>query len=391
MYHKPVLLAESVDALVNNPDGVYVDVTFGGGGHSREILSRLSEKGRLFSFDQDSDALNNAIEDPRFTLINQNFRFLENSLLMYGVTQVDGVLGDLGVSSHQFDKAERGFSIRSDAPLDMRMNNMQSLDAQSVVNDYEEELLADIFYYYGELREARKLAREIVRYRKETRIVTTEDLKKVLNVIEFVKFIISHYKLAKKTDNIFSYKYNQIDAIMNECLQSDLASLKNINSPDIDVARKKIIEYSNNPLSFFHYNFQGEEIKIINTERFNFKVYNLFLLNSINYEKLRELFQITKLEFDKNGNTVLGMILSKDLIFETEDKKELDRSKLEYLILDNSLDIYKYPNNNSKEYLKVLNFKEENPNNYLAVTEFIKANKTVYNLEIFIKLNIKEI
>ena len=218
-----------------------------------------------------------------------------------------------------------------------------------------------------------------------------EDLKKVLNVIEFVKFIISHYKLAKKTDNIFSYKYNQIDTIMNECLQSDLASLKNINSPDIDVARKKIIEYSNNPLSFFHYNFQGEEIKIINTERFNFKVYNLFLLNSINYEKLRELFQITKLEFDKNGNTVLGMILSKDLIFETEDKKELDRSKLEYLILDNSLDIYKYPNNNSKEYLKVLNFKEENPNNYLAVTEFIKANKTVYNLEIFIKLNIKEI
>ena len=183
MYHKPVLLAESVDALVNNPDGVYVDVTFGGGGHSREILSRLSEKGRLFSFDQDSDALNNAIEDSRFTLINQNFRFLENSLLMYGVAQVDGVLGDLGVSSHQFDKAERGFSIRSDAPLDMRMNNMQSLDAQSVVNDYEEELLADIFYYYGELREARKLAREIVRYRKETRIVTTEDLKKVFSYI----------------------------------------------------------------------------------------------------------------------------------------------------------------------------------------------------------------
>jgi S-adenosyl-methyltransferase mraW len=183
MYHKPVLLTESVDALVSNPDGVYVDVTFGGGGHSREILSRLSEKGRLFSFDQDSDALNNAIEDPRFTLINQNFRFLENSLLMYGVAQVDGVLGDLGVSSHQFDQAERGFSIRSDAPLDMRMNNMQSLDAQSVVNDYEEELLADIFYYYGELREARKLAREIVRYRKETRIVTTEDLKKVFSYI----------------------------------------------------------------------------------------------------------------------------------------------------------------------------------------------------------------
>ena len=183
MYHKPVLLAESVDALVNNPDGVYVDVTFGGGGHSREILSRLSEKGRLFSFDQDSDALNNAIEDPRFTLINQNFRFLENSLLMYGVTQVDGVLGDLGVSSHQFDKAERGFSIRSDAPLDMRMNKMQDIDAYKVVNEYDEEALADIFYYYGELREARKLAKEIVNKRKSADIKTTEDLKKVFSYV----------------------------------------------------------------------------------------------------------------------------------------------------------------------------------------------------------------
>ena len=183
MYHKPVLLKESVDALVNNPDGVYVDVTFGGGGHSREILSRLSEKGRLFSFDQDSDALNNAIEDSRFTLINQNFRFLENSLLVYGVAQVDGVLGDLGVSSHQFDKAERGFSIRSDAPLDMRMNKMQDIDAYKVVNEYDEEALADIFYYYGELREARKLAREIVNKRESADIKTTEDLKKVFSYV----------------------------------------------------------------------------------------------------------------------------------------------------------------------------------------------------------------
>ena len=209
MYHKPVLLTESVDALVSNPDGVYVDVTFGGGGHSREILSRLSEKGRLFSFDQDSDALNNAIEDPRFTLINQNFRFLENSLLMYGVAQVDGILADLGVSSHQFDQAERGFSIRSDAPLDMRMNNMQSLDAQSVVNDYEEELLADIFYYYGELREARKLAREIVRYRKETRIVTTEDLKKVFSYIP-----------AHKSNKFFAQVFQAIRIEVNQELEA---------------------------------------------------------------------------------------------------------------------------------------------------------------------------
>ena len=182
-YHRPVLLKESVDALVHNPDGVYVDVTFGGGGHSREILSRLSEKGRLYSFDQDLDALNNTIDDSRFTLINQNFRFLENSLLVYGITKVDGILGDLGVSSHQFDEAVRGFSIRSDAPLDMRMNALQTVNAQMVVNDYDEERLADILYYYGELREARKLAREVVHYRKNKKIETTEELKKVFSYI----------------------------------------------------------------------------------------------------------------------------------------------------------------------------------------------------------------
>lgn len=183
MYHNPVLLKQSVDDLVTNPDGIYVDCTFGGGGHSREILSRLSDKGRLFSFDQDLDALKNTIDDPRFTLINQNFRFLENSLLIYGVSQVDGILADLGVSSHQFDEAERGFSTRSNAPLDMRMNIMQGLDAKRVINDYEEEQLADIFYYYGELREARKLARDIVHHRKTKSIETTEDLKKLFSYL----------------------------------------------------------------------------------------------------------------------------------------------------------------------------------------------------------------
>ena len=223
MYHKPVLLAESVDALVNNPDGVYVDVTFGGGGHSREILSRLSEKGRLFSFDQDSDALNNAIEDPRFTLINQNFRFLENSLLMYGVTQVDGVLGDLGVSSHQFDKAERGFSIRSDAPLDMRMNKMQDIDAYKVVNEYEEEALADIFYYYGELREARKLAREIVNKRKSADIKTTEDLKKVFS-----------YVPAHKSNKFFAQVFQAIRIEVNQ----ELDALKEMLVQSSNVLKK---------------------------------------------------------------------------------------------------------------------------------------------------------
>ena len=223
MYHKPVLLAESVDALVNNPDGVYVDVTFGGGGHSREILSRLSEKGRLFSFDQDSDALNNAIEDPRFTLINQNFRFLENSLLMYGVAQVDGVLGDLGVSSHQFDKAERGFSIRSDAPLDMRMNKMQDIDAYKVVNEYDEEALADIFYYYGELREARKLAREIVNKRKSVDIKTTEDLKKVFS-----------YVPAHKSNKVFAQVFQAIRIEVNQ----ELDALKEMLVQSSNVLKK---------------------------------------------------------------------------------------------------------------------------------------------------------
>ena len=223
MYHKPVLLKESVDALVNNPDGVYVDVTFGGGGHSREILSRLSEKGRLFSFDQDSDALNNAIEDPRFTLINQNFRFLENSLLMYGVTQVDGVLGDLGVSSHQFDKAERGFSIRSDAPLDMRMNKMQDIDAYKVVNEYDEEALADIFYYYGELREARKLAREIVNKRKSADIKTTEDLKKVFS-----------YVPAHKSNKFFAQVFQAIRIEVNQ----ELDALKEMLVQSSNVLKK---------------------------------------------------------------------------------------------------------------------------------------------------------
>lgn len=183
MYHKAVLLHPSIDALVQNPDGTYIDCTFGGGGHSREILSRLSDKGRLISFDQDLDALDNRLADPRFTLINQNFGYLENSLRMLGISQIDGILADLGVSSHQFDEASRGFSIRSNAPLDMRMNTLQSLDARRIVNEYSEEQLADIFYHYGELREARRLAREIVHNRKNRFIHTTQDLKQVFHYI----------------------------------------------------------------------------------------------------------------------------------------------------------------------------------------------------------------
>ena len=222
-YHRPVLLKESVDALVHNPDGVYVDVTFGGGGHSREILSRLSEKGRLYSFDQDLDALNNTIDDSRFTLINQNFRFLENSLLMYGITKVDGILGDLGVSSHQFDEAGRGFSIRSDAPLDMRMNALQTVNAQMVVNDYDEERLADIFYYYGELREARKLAREVVHYRKNKKIGTTEELKKVFSYIP-----------AHKSNKFFAQIFQAIRIEVNQ----ELDALKEMLEQSLRVLNK---------------------------------------------------------------------------------------------------------------------------------------------------------
>lgn len=222
MYHLPVLLKPSVDALVTETSGVYVDCTFGGGGHSREILGRLSEGGKLFSFDQDLDALNNKLEDERFTLINQNFRFLENSLMMYGVDKVDGILADLGVSSHQFDEADRGFSIRSDAPLDMRMNTMQGLDAQRVINDYEEEHLADIFYHYGELREARKLAREIVHYRKNKAIKTTEDLKGVFSYVP-------QHKANKFFAQVFQavrIEVNQELEVLKEMLQQAYRILK---------------------------------------------------------------------------------------------------------------------------------------------------------------------
>lgn len=183
MYHSPVLLHKSVDDLITDPNGTYIDVTFGGGGHSREILKRLSPKGKLYSFDQDLDALENTINDERFTLINQNFRFLENSLMIYGVGAVDGILADLGVSSHQFDEASRGFSTRSDAPLDMRMNVKQHLDAKKIVNQYDEEQLADIFHNYGELRNSRKIAKEIIQQRLIKPIKTTQQLKDIFQYI----------------------------------------------------------------------------------------------------------------------------------------------------------------------------------------------------------------
>ncbi len=177
-YHVPVLLKESVDGLDIKSEGIYVDVTFGGGGHSREILSRLGEKGHLYSFDQDADAEQNIVNDDRFTFVRSNFRYLSNWMRYYGVEQIDGLLADLGVSSHHFDDETRGFSFRYDAPLDMRMNKRAGKTASDILNEYSEEALADVFYLYGELKNARRIAAAICAYRQQQQIKTTADLTK---------------------------------------------------------------------------------------------------------------------------------------------------------------------------------------------------------------------
>ena len=179
-YHVPVLLKESVDGLGIQPDGIYVDVTFGGGGHSKEILSRLGKKGHLYSFDQDADAERNIVDDNRFTFIRSNFRYLKNWMRYYEVEQIDGLLADLGVSSHHFDDETRGFSFRYEAPLDMRMNKRAGTTAADILNDYEEEQIADILYLYGELKNARKIAATIVKARTAKRIETTGDLLQIV-------------------------------------------------------------------------------------------------------------------------------------------------------------------------------------------------------------------
>lgn len=180
-YHSPVLLNESVNGLAIKKNGVYVDVTFGGGGHSRKILQHLGPEGRLFAFDQDKDALSNTIKDDRFVLINENFKFMKHFLRFHGVKAVDGILADFGVSSYQFDAPERGFSIRFDAPLDMRMNQEDKLSAKTIVDSYSEEELRRIFWDFGELRSAPAIARTIVEARSERPIETTFELKKLLH------------------------------------------------------------------------------------------------------------------------------------------------------------------------------------------------------------------
>lgn len=223
-YHNPVLLKETVDGLNIKPDGVYVDVTFGGGGHSREILSRLGPNGKLFAFDQDEDAWLNAIEDKRFTLIKENFRYIKNFLRFYGIKKVDGILADLGVSSHQFDVPERGFSTRFDAELDMRMSKKNDLSAFRVVNEYDETNLRRIFLEYGELKNAPAIARTIIEAREKEKIVNTEDLKQVLS-----RFLPAHksHKILAQMYQAIRIEVNQEMEVLKEFLQQSLEVLNN--------------------------------------------------------------------------------------------------------------------------------------------------------------------
>jgi len=222
-YHNPVLLMETVDGLDIKPDGVYVDVTFGGGGHSKEILKRLGPNGRLFGFDQDEDALANALDDERFTLINENFRFIKRFLRFHGVKSVDGILADLGVSSHQFDVAERGFSTRFDAELDMRMSQKNEVSAFKVVNEYDEANLRRVFYDYGELKNAPAIAKVILEARELEVIKNTEQLKTVLG-----RFLPAHksHKILAQMYQAIRIEVNQEMDVLKEFLEQSLEILK---------------------------------------------------------------------------------------------------------------------------------------------------------------------
>ena len=209
-YHRPVLLVETVDGLNIHSNGIYVDVTFGGGGHSREILERLGENGRLIAFDQDRDALRNTIDDPRFLLINENFRYLKHFLRSHSIKEVDGILGDFGVSSHQFNEAERGFSTRFSADLDMRMNQNATFSAYDVINKYPEEKIKNVLFQYGELRAAAGMARLIIEVRQQSPIISSEELKKALG-----RFLPTH-----RENKILAQIYQAIRIEVNQELEA---------------------------------------------------------------------------------------------------------------------------------------------------------------------------
>lgn len=222
-YHVPVLLNESIDGMNLQPGGIYVDVTFGGGGHSKEILRRADKTARLFSFDQDEDAEKNIVDDKRFTFVRSNFRYLYNFLRYHGIEQVDGILADLGVSSHHFDDSERGFSFRFDGNLDMRMNKRAGKTAADIVNTYDEERLSDIFYLYGELKNSRKLASALVKARSRKAIVTIGDF------LEIVKPMFGREREKKELAKVFQalrIEVNQEMEALKEMLYSATEMLK---------------------------------------------------------------------------------------------------------------------------------------------------------------------
>ena len=222
-YHIPVLLHAAVDGLVLNPNGIYVDVTFGGGGHSREILSRLQKDACLIGFDQDADANKNSLVDDRFTLIGQNFKFLKNNLKLMKLNPVDGILADLGVSSHQFDSAERGFSFRFNSLLDMRMDKSVDVDAITVLNEYSEEKIATIFWEYGELRESRRIARRIIEFRK------TNEINKSNQIIDLVRGLVPRKKENQFLARIFQairIEVNQEMEVLKTMLEQTVDLLK---------------------------------------------------------------------------------------------------------------------------------------------------------------------
>lgn len=223
IYHVPVLLKQSIEGLNIQSAGIYVDVTFGGGGHSKEILKHLDKQGRLLSFDQDADAEKNIINDKRFTFVRSNFRYLQNFLRYYGIEQIDGLLADLGVSSHHFDESERGFSFRADGPLDMRMNKRAGLSATDVVNDYPEEKLADVFYLYGELKNSRKLANVIYKAREKQKIDTINAF------LEVIKPLFNKDREKKELAKVFQalrIEVNQEMEALKEMLQTATYVLK---------------------------------------------------------------------------------------------------------------------------------------------------------------------
>ncbi|MFV0345283.1 MAG: 16S rRNA (cytosine(1402)-N(4))-methyltransferase RsmH [Bacteroidales bacterium] len=223
-YHIPVLLTQSIDALLHNPDGIYVDATFGGGGHSAEILNRLSVNGRLFAFDQDYDAARNVDErDSRLTFILSNFRHVQNHLAYYGVDKVDGILADFGVSSHEFDEQSRGFSFRFDAELDMRMNQAQNLTAKIVLNEYSENKLANIFYKYGELNVGSKLAFKICRSRQDKSIDTINELIDLIK--DFTSDRTRNKFYAKVFQSLRMEVNGEVDAL-NDFLNTSVSLLK---------------------------------------------------------------------------------------------------------------------------------------------------------------------